>query len=180
MPEHASVLFLIIFVSCSDNALPAHFLYYLQRKGTISMPDSSDRHILGLPEMDAQHDYLYSLFDSIEDSFRHSGRQSAAMLLEEIERYLLFHFESEELLMRRYGFPEFAAHQSDHEAAGDRLVLFQNDFQADALNPSALRIFLTGWLMEHSVQSDSGYAEWVKKTRDRLGSFNKHVEDKTA
>jgi len=33
-------------------------------------------------------------------------------LLAEIEGYLLFHFDSEEHLMRHYGYPRFAEHQS--------------------------------------------------------------------
>jgi hemerythrin-like metal-binding protein len=155
--------------------LPAHFLFYL--KEVFAMFDASSRCILGLPEMDAQHAYLYSLFDKIEIVFRVSNRAMAAMLLEEIERYLLFHFESEELLMRRYAFPGFAGHQSDHEAAGDRLVLFQNDFEADVLNPSALRIFLTGWLMEHSVQSDTAYVDWVNKMRGRISGSGEDVSE---
>lgn len=139
------------------------------------MFDAADRYMLGLPEMDTQHAYLYSLFDKIEMVFRVSNRAMAAMLLEEIERYLLFHFESEELLMRRYSFPGFAGHQSDHEAAGDRLVLFQNDFEADVLNPGALRIFLTGWLLEHSAQSDSAYVEWIKKMRSEISGSGERI-----
>jgi hemerythrin-like metal-binding protein len=133
------------------------------------MPDPSPRHVLGLPEMDAQHDYLYSLFDEIESAPQVSDVPKARALLDEIERYIMFHFESEELLMRRYGFPGFAGHQSDHEAAGDRLAKFQIDFETGCLNPGALRIFLTGWLMEHSEISDSEYVAWVKIKRAEVG-----------
>jgi hemerythrin-like metal-binding protein len=133
------------------------------------MPDASPRFILGLPEMDAQHDYLYSLFDEIEQAPHATNRESMAALISEIERYISFHFESEELLMRRYGFPGFAQHQSDHELACGRFVQFQNDFETGSLNPAALRIFLTGWLMEHSETSDSQYAVWIKGKRAEVG-----------
>lgn|GEM_PF-654475 len=130
--------------------------------------NEDDRFSLGLPEMDEQHIYLYSLFDRLEQSDKVTNNESTALLLAEIERYLLFHFESEEQLMRRYGFAGFAQHQSDHETAGAKLVRFMNDFDSGCLNPAALRIFLTGWLMEHSRISDSAYAEWVKECRKKV------------
>ncbi len=135
---------------------------------TSLMNNENDRYSLGLPEMDEQHTYLYSLFDRLEQSDKVTNRQSTSLLLTEIERYLLFHFESEEQLMRRYGFAGFSQHQSDHETAGAKLVRFMNDFDNGRLNPAALRIFLTGWLMEHSRISDSAYAEWVKECRQKL------------
>jgi hemerythrin len=130
------------------------------------MTSSHDHYILGLPEMDEQHNYLYCLFDRIEPSQQVTSKTGTKALLEEIERYLLFHFSSEEQLMRTYGFPGFATHQSDHDSAGDKFVQFTDDFEANRLNPGALKIFLTGWLMEHSRISDSEYVEWVKERRE--------------
>jgi hemerythrin len=129
------------------------------------MESLTDRHILGLPEMDTQHEYLYSLFDRIE-AVGQQERMKA--LLAEIERYLLFHFECEERLMRMYEFPGFGVHQSDHEQAGKRLVAFLDDFDNNRLNPAALRIFLTGWLMEHSRISDSEYVKMVIGERKKM------------
>ncbi len=123
------------------------------------------RYVLGMPEMDDQHTYLYCLFDAIPPAPREARGDLMARLMDEIERYLLFHFESEELLMRRYGFPGFALHQADHESAGRRFVRFQNDFENGDLNSAALKIFLTGWLMDHSKASDAEYVAWVKKMR---------------
>jgi len=127
------------------------------------------RHILNLPDMDSQHEYLYSLFDRIEDSREVADRGRMAVLLEEIERYVNFHFTSEEHLMRLYGVPGFAVHQSDHEAAASKLVQFMDDFDGGRLNPAALRIFLTGWLMEHSATADAEYAERIRAIRSRAG-----------
>ncbi len=132
------------------------------------LDNADERFFLGLPEMDEQHTYLYGLFDRLERSDKVTNTQSTALLLAEIERYLLFHFESEEQLMRRYGFAGFAQHQSDHETAGAKLIRFMDDFNSGCLNPAALRIFLTGWLMEHSRISDSAYAAWVKECRKKV------------
>jgi len=127
-----------------------------------------ERHVLGLPEMDEQHRYLYGLFDRIEQSRQVTDPGATRALLAEIERYVVFHFASEEHLMRSYEAPGFAVHQSDHETMSAKLVQFMDDFDAGRLNPAALRIFLTGWLMEHSATSDASYAAWILKQRRRL------------
>jgi hemerythrin len=115
--------------------------------------------------METQHAYLYSLFDLIEQSTTVSDPEKMRALLSEIEQYVLFHFDSEEHLMRAYKFPGFAAHQTDHEQAGIKIVSFLDDFEAGVLNPVKLRVFLTGWLLEHSRLSDSEYVAWILQKR---------------
>lgn len=116
--------------------------------------------------MDAQHQYLYRVFDTIEDRITVSDPKAMAALLAEIEGYLLFHFASEEHLMRHYKYPGFAVHQGDHEAVGNAFLRFLNDFEQNNLNPAKMRIFLTGWLMEHSRLSDAEYASFIQGKRD--------------
>ena len=70
--------------------------------------------------------------------------------------------------MRHYRYPRFAEHQSDHEAFAARFVRFLDDFTGNRLNPAALRIFLTGWLMEHGEMSDRDYTDWIIKCRNKL------------
>jgi hemerythrin len=132
------------------------------------MHSTPDRYVLGLPEMDVQHKYLYSLFDRIDSAAAHTQTGVMKKLLGEIERYLLFHFECEERLMRMYEFSGFSVHQSDHEQAGNRFIAFIDDFEKGRLNPAALRIFLTGWLMEHSRLSDSEYVKVVQERRNGI------------
>ena len=129
---------------------------------------SEKRYLLGFGEMDLQHDYLYSLFDQVEEITGSSDRQSSGKLIDEIDRYLGYHFTCEEYLMRIYKYSGFAAHQSDHEMAASKLVQFMDDFDNDRLNPAAMRIFLTGWLMEHSKTADSGYVKWIEDCRREL------------
>lgn len=124
-----------------------------------------DRHILNVPEMDLQHQYLYSLFDRIEDNATVSNKEETARLLKEIEGYLLFHFNSEEHLIRLYGAPGFAAHQTEHEQAGGRLVGFLEDFESGSLNPARLRFVLSNWLAEHALLCDEQYAKVIRKIR---------------
>jgi len=132
------------------------------------MEQWQQRHVLNFPEMDVQHAYLYRLFDSLEPTARVEDIAATKTLLREIEQYLLFHFASEEHLMRMYGVPTFTVHKSDHEQAGNLLAAFLDDFEAGRLNPGALRGFLGNWLSEHSALSDSQYATWIQDFRKNL------------
>lgn len=127
--------------------------------------NGEQRYILGFPEMDVQHDYCYVLFDAIVPVFSSGDTTAQEALLREIERYVLFHCECEEHLMRMYDTPGFAVHQSDHERMQQKLLGFLDDYEAGKLQPAAVRIALTGWLMEHSRYSDSEYVDWITKKR---------------
>lgn len=132
------------------------------------MKDSSGRYILGFDEMDVQHKYLYSLFDQIDSSIKVTDEVRMKRILDEIELYLNFHFTCEEHLIRLYDAPGFAEHQSDHERVASRFIGYIDDFDAGQLNPASLRIFLTGWLMDHSELSDSIYVKHILNCRSRL------------
>lgn len=134
------------------------------------MKNSEDRYVLGFHEMDVQHEYLYSLFDLIEQSREVSDHNKMNLILKEIDRYLNYHFTCEEHLMRSYNAPDFALHQSDHETVAMKFFGFLDDFDRNSLNPFALRIYLTGWLMEHSKIIDSKYVEWILSKRSEIGS----------
>lgn len=126
------------------------------------------RYHLGFEEMDVQHEYLYYLFDRLENDTKVTDPVTTRAILFEIERYLNFHFTSEEHLIRLYDAPGFAEHQSDHERAASKFISFMDDFDAGNLNPAALKIFLTGWLMEHSELSDSQYVKHIAEKRSFL------------
>jgi hemerythrin len=134
----------------------------------IFMTNTNDRYTLELPEMETQHIYLYSIFDKLGEISPVTSVEIIRKLLKEIERYVLFHFSSEEHLMRLYQFPGFAVHQTDHERVESKLLQYLDDFENNRLNPKAMRIFFVGWLMEHSCISDSEYVRWIASQRAHL------------
>lgn len=124
------------------------------------------RHLLGLPEMDSQHDYLYRLFDLLTNE---PSPFAMKALLAEIEGMLDFHFTSEEHLIRHYKVPGFAAHQADHEQAAAAFLTGLAAFEHDELNPARLRATLTGWLSEHARAADQQYADLIRQRRQEAG-----------
>jgi hemerythrin-like metal-binding protein/PAS domain S-box-containing protein len=126
------------------------------------MKTTHTRPILGIPEMDTQHDHLYSLFDRIETETSESGM---ADLLQEIEGYLDFHFTSEEHLIRHYKVPDFAAHQADHEQAAEAFFKHLAAFEHGTMNPARFHNAMTGWFSEHAEATDMQYAKFIRERR---------------
>jgi len=130
------------------------------------MYNSSERFILELPDMDEQHRYLYELFDMLGTSETVLNINATRILLAEIERFIMFHFFCEEKLMRIYNVSSFAVHQSDHEKIANKIIEFQDEFDAGKLNPYRMHIILGSWLMEHSRLVDSEYVPVIKQQRE--------------
>lgn len=125
--------------------------------------------MLDFPEMDTQHDYLFFLYEKLlEFKDNQSNRSKLKNILDEIERYLLFHFTCEENLMRTYNYSGFAVHQGDHENSARKFISFLDDFEANRLNVFALYTFLRGWLEEHCIQSDTEYVKWINSKRESV------------
>ncbi|KMQ49802.1 Methyl-accepting chemotaxis protein [Chitinispirillum alkaliphilum] len=123
---------------------------------------------LGLPEMDEQHHYLYNIFNLVPEDNVVKDPKKMSSILDEIERYLNFHFTSEEHFMRMYDYPEFSSHQSDHELAASKLVGYMDQLNTENFKPASLRKFLFSWLYEHSISSDMKYVKWIEKVRGEL------------
>ena len=118
---------------------------------------------LGIPEMDAQHDYLYQLFEQLRQPLSHDAM---AALLEEIAGYFDFHITSEEHLIRLYKVPGLAEHRSGHEQAAHTLIQYMDDFErGNDFNPMRLYKALAGWLYEHTLDADMKYAAFLKELR---------------
>ena len=127
------------------------------------MTDTHTRPRLGIPEMDAQHDYLYALFNRIEADLPQPEMEA---LLHEIAGYLDFHFTSEEHLIRHYQIPGFSGHQADHEQAAEAFLKHMAAFEHGTMNPPRLRNAMIGWLSEHSESTDMQYAEIIRELRN--------------
>lgn len=114
-----------------------------------------------LAELDAQHEYFFSLLDQVEAASKVGARDRLPALLEELLRYTKYHFTSEEALMDSYEFPG-AAHREEHANLVQRAETMLVD---PGLRPSVLRIFLYKWIVNHIQLSDVELAQFVVNRR---------------
>jgi hemerythrin len=130
----------------------------------------SDDHKVGLPEIDDEHRALFhmaaQLYDEIETG---TAEESVDGYLERLTSYGRFHFENEEALMCRTGFPEYEVHRREHESFGAALAFIRGfDRTGNADKVASLTEFLRRWFSDHVCGSDRRFAAHIVQKGSRL------------
>ena len=127
----------------------------------------NDNHSLGLPEIDAEHRALFRMAEELHDAIgKGSAQDRLDGLLERLASYASFHFETEEDLMRRTGFPDYAQHLREHESFAGRISYLQTlNRNGSADVPETLMDFLRGWIEQHTCGEDHRMVEHIKRVQ---------------
>ncbi len=126
-----------------------------------------DDYLTGIDRIDEQHKVLVNTLNEA------NVRLAACVtreLLEQITRdllsYALYHFETEESLMREYHYPELAdtdaeLHQQEHRGFSKQVVSLRDGLRdGNLVTREELLSFLNNWLINH-----------IQHTDKRLGTF---------
>jgi hemerythrin len=125
----------------------------------------SDDYRIGIPEIDLQHQAFFEaahrLYDRILNCQGEHGVEDAIAFLRD---YAERHFETEEDLMHRSGFPGLAAHRKLHAAFFEHLDQLVYDLEvcgpSQHLADRALEV-VQDWLIGHIMEEDQQYAAHV-------------------
>lgn len=120
---------------------------------------------LQIPQMDAQHQRLFSLASELHAAM--ANRQGAAVAeqaLATLIEYTRTHFSAEEGLMRHHSFPESVSHKQEHDKLTAQVLDFQKRLaRKESWLTVDLMLFLQNWLTRHICISDRKYAEHIHK-----------------
>ena len=121
---------------------------------------------LDVPVVDNDHKHLIALLNRLHYSML-AGDDRAAIgaILDELVDYTHTHFEREEALMRRSGYPGYAAHCRLHEVLTAQVMDQQQRFRDDAQGFDVGRFyrFLGNWLTMHILGEDAKLKPWIEK-----------------
>lgn len=122
--------------------------------------------ITQIPEIDSQHQELFSTLSKLRD-YLYGGKPSAEIepLLGFLEKYAMNHFGMEESYMQRFGYPESGAHHEEHEQFIEDVKQLRLR-QQGATNASTLAgeacDQLGYWLVDHIGIQDKKLGEFLK------------------
>jgi hemerythrin-like metal-binding protein len=141
----------------------------------------SEKMTTGVPEVDNQHRFLV---DTLREANRRLMDEHESALLGEIARdlltYAIMHFQTEEDLMKRYGyadaFPDVAkAHIAQHRDFSHQVVAVCDNLR-EGRQVSRVEVlkFLNEWLRHHVLGIDQKLAAFVrdasaKRNADQAG-----------
>ena len=124
----------------------------------------SDALLLGISDIDNQHKLFVSLLDQVSSINMEKDKKETIMpLLEELQRYSVYHFNAEEELLRKANAPDVDRHIKQHELFKkkcDEFVIAYN--YNNIMLVEQMLLFMRKWLIIHISDVDSNYAESVK------------------
>jgi len=120
------------------------------------------RHLVGVAEIDRQHEGLVLLVNRLLDAARTHGDQAAMeRLFHELAGATAQHFATEHTLMQRYGYPR----QAGHDAAHDYLLAEVDNFRGEIFKGGDQFMFslLEAWLLEHILAEDLALGHFLQE-----------------
>ena len=120
--------------------------------------------MLGIPSIDAQHQTLVQLINTLYDELSNPipERGIIGEVLEGLVDYTHNHFIEEEVMFQRYGYAQTAAHTAEHaqftSKAMDWLLRFEDGEEVDL----EAMDFLKDWLLHHILEEDRAYVPFLK------------------
>jgi hemerythrin len=121
--------------------------------------------IVGVEAMDDQHGILMDTLNELRFMLlRGASHNEICLQLERLIEFTKMHFESEEHLLDRQGFPGLEEHRSAHELLMTKLYASLDQASNDEVVPfSSLLGFLPSWYSDHVEQLDQPYGTWMNE-----------------
>ncbi len=124
-----------------------------------------DQYNVGCSLIDEDHKRLMNLINRLNMAVRyHTGETFEQQAMEELHDYTKVHFAREEVLMRKYNYPEYETHKKQHDAMTAKTDAFLKDYEArghDALIDVAP--YVRQWLINHIYNTDQQYAAFLRE-----------------
>ena len=140
----------------------------------------SDAMSCGVDEIDRQHQILVDLL--AEAAAKLTGRANDPLfdrITQDLLAYAIYHFETEEKLMQKYGYAQAApdeakGHIAAHRHFTEQVVAMRDEArtgfpEADA----ALLHFLREWLVDHIMNTDKRLGGFIRAARSAPGGAAK-------
>jgi len=121
------------------------------------------KYTLDIAEIDRQHQKLFALFNELYDAMQDGhGSEAVGKVLTGVVDYTVYHFETEEKLLRQHGYPDEAAHHAEHAKLAEQAKsLVIKHHAGEAKVTMATLKFLCDWLNNHILGSDKKYAPFL-------------------
>lgn len=117
----------------------------------------------GLPVIDEQHKRIVEFINELHDASQTGNIDETNHVMEGLLNYTVTHFEFEEDLQEKAGYPFLKAHQRIHEIFMKKVAEIRARSNKGEDVAQELLKLLKGWLASHIKGEDRDYVEAVKK-----------------
>jgi hemerythrin len=123
----------------------------------------NENYSVKVKELDDQHKIWIGLINNLYDAIKvGKGNQAIDIIIDEVIRYTEYHFEFEEKLLSKFGYPE----ESNHKKTHDDFALHVRDIKkildsGGLVQSNTLLEQMKNWLIDHIVKSDKQYSAFL-------------------
>lgn len=131
----------------------------------------------GIQVIDDQHKRIVAFINELNDALETGNAEETNHVMEGLLNYTVTHFEFEEYLQEKAGYPFLRAHRRIHEIFMKKVAsIRERGTLGENIAPELLKL-LKGWLASHIKGEDRDYVESVRKItesddRDAVGWLN--------
>jgi hemerythrin-like metal-binding protein len=119
---------------------------------------------IGIEIIDSQHRRLVDLINELDEAIE-GGRAGDVVgnTLQGLIDYTHTHFRTEQELLKKHEYEDFALHCREHRIFTDQIEIYQDRLNAGSLNLSGnVMSYMRGWLLTHIGSSDRAYTRTLK------------------
>lgn len=118
---------------------------------------------VGVTILDEQHKQIINMINLLLSNSKTDVRSEVVSdLLNKMMEYANNHFETEELLLQKYGYPDLSTQKHDHEVYCLKVVdLCENTMKYNISVPEKLLQYLTKWWINHILHTDMKYKAFL-------------------
>ena len=115
---------------------------------------------IGIEKIDHQHELLLQHLNKCLSSVT-----NIESIFFDLKKYYKTHFDDEEVLMLKLGYPALAVHKVEHGIFEDRVQQLENAVLQKESNSISLMVdFLRDWFLEHILIADMDFAKYLRRT----------------
>jgi hemerythrin len=125
----------------------------------------SEKYSVNVTKIDEQHKKLVSLINEMYDAMRAGkGKDILEAMIAKIVDYTVYHFNTEELLLQQYDYPEYKEHKELHDNLSKKARDLKETFdQGNKPTTIDVMLLLTNWLNAHILVEDKKYELYLCK-----------------
>ena len=122
-----------------------------------------DDYSVGITSIDEQHQKLCIMISKLEKSVKpNDACQVMGEVLKDLVEYVKFHFQDEEKVMSRIGYPELKQQKDKHKELVGQVVNILLDLKNGiTIERNELYFFLKNWLVHHILEEDKKIGDYL-------------------
>lgn len=120
-----------------------------------------------IPEVDRQHRELIKIINRMfQYMSEQRGKEILQSTLNELSDYTVYHFSTEESLMKEKSYPFLAEHKAEHALFIEKVIKYRKEFETLKTNMSIeIFYFLKDWLYHHITEVDKNMAKYINQLK---------------